>query len=137
MDYEEFMGECTLDVESFAEHGSNPKANTRIDYMYADAGNHKKFGHAIVRGPVFEKDLKVIFKNLFDGEFFIPDQVGIPRLAPSIDSPDYDDELDHDLHGFESFSLTLDAPTSNMKIREFVGKFDAIKNESDWEFSTF
>ena len=49
--------------------------------MYSDASNFKKYGQFIVYGNVVQSDIECY---LFEGEFFIPEYVGVPSLAPFV-----------------------------------------------------
>jgi hypothetical protein len=58
-------------------------ANTRFNYLYRDSGNYKKFGHRDYSNPenlTIEEAEKQIRKHLIDGEFFYPEQAGIPKF---------------------------------------------------------
>lgn len=128
-------GDCEIDFASFEKLGENPKANSKITYRYTCAGNFKHDKTVILKGPLLEKDLKMMFSNLFDGEKFITEQVGLPRIAPTIDSDEYDEELDHDCHHFLEISLTLEDADMDLKAKTFADRFRAISKESDWDFS--
>lgn len=57
--------------------------NIRFHYLYRDSGNYKKFGHRDYSNPenlTIEEAEKQIRKHLIDGEFFYPEQVGIPKF---------------------------------------------------------
>ena len=52
--------------------------NTRLEYVYRDGGNNKKWQSVIVKGTLTETQKKEILDSLFDGYQFIPEQVGLP-----------------------------------------------------------
>jgi hypothetical protein len=57
--------------------------NIRFYYLYRDSGNYKKFGHRDYSNPEnlsLEKAEKQIRQHLIDGEFFYPEQAGIPKF---------------------------------------------------------
>lgn len=68
---------------------------TRVTYMYRDASNYKFHGEFVVSGKLQKSHLE---KFLFDGEFFVPHEVGLNHL---LDVPMNED--DHHLHTFEHF----------------------------------
>ena len=83
--------------------------NTRIEYMYRDASNYKAYGEAVLRGTISESEKGAIGKALYDGEFFIPEAVGLDSLVGILGEPD--EEQDHPFHTIEGFSETEDSPT--------------------------
>ena len=66
--------------------------NTRIEYFYRDASNYKFHGDFVVGGTLSKGDLS---PYLFDAEWFVPTEVGLPHL---LDLPMNED--DHWLHEF-------------------------------------
>ncbi|HNW50851.1 MAG TPA: hypothetical protein PLG33_08385 [Prolixibacteraceae bacterium] len=57
--------------------------NIRFHYQHRDSGNYKKFGHRDFSNPenlTIEEAEKQIRQQLIDGEFFYPEQVGIPKF---------------------------------------------------------
>lgn len=97
---------------------------TFIEYMYSDAGNFKKYGQFIVDGNVVQSDIECY---LFEGEFFIPEYVGVPSLAPLVFS-----EEDHPLHRFVSLSPCIEG-AALFSAAQFV---EFMKSESDlkWQY---
>lgn len=74
----------------------------KVTYRYADAGNWKYWGEFCVCGELSFRDLQ---PHLFDGEFFIPERIGLPSLVPDVKNED-----DHLLHTFEEFVEIEPAP---------------------------
>lgn len=64
-----------------------------IRYMYRDAGNYKFRGSILIYGEIKFADIE---PHLLFGEYFIPQEIGIPDLRPTIKNND-----DHELHEFE------------------------------------
>ncbi len=73
---------------------------TEVNYMYRDASNYKFHGEFVVEGELSNADL-VPF--LFEGEWFVPTEVGLPHL---LDLPMNED--DHWLHELTGFAPTSD-----------------------------
>ncbi len=96
------------------------KPNTRIDYLYRDAGNYKAHGHVVVAGRVRFGDLKPF---LDCGEYFVPPTVGIPPL--NIEGEPRDPRLDHPWHELspEGFSGTGEPPTIDATAAQLIGSF--------------
>ncbi len=70
---------------------------TQVTYQYRDASNYKWRGDFHLIGD-FRVDEVTDF--LFEGEFFIPEKVGLPALRPEKMNDD-----DHLLHSFEAFNI--------------------------------
>jgi hypothetical protein len=98
--------------------------NTKLNYLYRDAGNYKTHGHVIFSNPdnlSVEKIEKEFRKQLIDSEFFDPDELKIPRLKHEAFS--YDPELDHSWNEFDSFKETDEQITMGQNISEFSQDF--------------
>lgn len=67
---------------------------TLVEYMYRDASNYKQFGSFALDGYL---DLSLVKPFLWEGEFFIPERVGVKTLVPLEKTRD-----DHYLHTIES-----------------------------------
>jgi hypothetical protein len=77
--------------------------NTLIEYMYRDASNYKQFGSFVLWG---ELEISALQDWLWDGEFFIPERVGVKSLVPAEKTVD-----DHYLHTLEATSSVDDLST--------------------------
>jgi len=103
--------------------------NTKIQYLYRDADNYKEWNEVILAGEITDEQKKVIM-DACDGEYFIPEQVGLPITRP-------DDNITEADHCFcelydDYIYLTDDEPTEGITIDELVEKFkDAKKNGWD------
>lgn len=64
----------------------------KVVYLYRDAGNYKFWGEFNVRGELSLDDLG---PHLLDGEYFVPQQIGVLSLVPQVRNDD-----DHLLHEF-------------------------------------
>ena len=96
--------------------------NTRVDYMYRAASNYKFFGCFVIEGSLDRADLEDF---LFDGEFFVPHEVGLDHL---LDMPMNQD--DHYLHTLEAFNPT-DEGAVFCERGELVIRFK-MANERGW-----
>ncbi len=92
---------------------------TKVHYMYRDASNYKFHGCFVVSGKL---SLNALEPYLFDGEFFVPHEVGLDHL---LDMPMNED--DHYLHTFEEFEDT-ETGTPICSANQFV---DKLKNASE------
>lgn len=52
--------------------------NTKIHYLYRDADNYKQHNEFVVRGEMTENDIDSILSCLYEGEYFVPELVGLP-----------------------------------------------------------
>jgi hypothetical protein len=93
--------------------------NLQLNYLYRDAANYKQFGFVVFDNstgltPELANDL--LLPKLISGEFFIPQDWGLPRLQ----FHPYDTELDHDYHEFESFEESIMNATDERDISVFL-----------------
>ena len=93
--------------------------NIRFNYLYRDAGNYKQYGGVVFTNPngrpVNEID-QTIRAALIDGEFFDARQWQLPDLR----SEEWDDELDHEWHEFESVEEINDDGKAHPYIEGFL-----------------
>jgi len=72
-----------------------------LEYMYRDASNYKIFERALFFGTFEDRDERRLREHLLEGEWFIPEQVGLEplqgRFAEYSATPNDDD---HALHEF-------------------------------------
>ncbi|MGA2186362.1 MAG: hypothetical protein ABSH47_25380 [Bryobacteraceae bacterium] len=99
--------------------------NTRIRYLYRDAGNYKQFASVVLGGAITLQEAETITAGLESGEYFIPSQVGLPDLQPNMPSfPDHDaDHVWHELDVHSGISLTADPATADLDIHAFAAMF--------------
>ena len=75
---------------------------TILEYQYRDAGNYKAFGELLLEGEMTPSDLADLTPYLYDGEYFIPEEVDIPPLQPLLwEEFGGPGEDDHEWHTFE------------------------------------
>jgi hypothetical protein len=91
----------------------------RFNYLYRDSGNWKKFGHKLFSNPdqltIEEIELK-LRDNLFDQEYFYPDQVGIKKFKFHRYLDDYS------WYEFESIEILDNVDLSKMEL-ESISRF--------------
>ena len=95
---------------------------TRIHYMYRDASNWKFHGSVVISGCANRSEFE---RHLFDGEWFVPERVGLQHLLTEPWSED--DHLLHELGEFE----TCEQPNSDEKLisaRELLRRFESPAN---------
>ena len=73
--------------------------STRVTYLYCDGSNYKFWGTFVVSGKL---DLLRLRQWFFNGEFFVPERIGIKSLVPEALNSD-----DHTLHQIETIELCL------------------------------
>ena len=99
--------------------------NTKVEYLYRDASNNKVRNCTVIRGMISTEQINTIMGCLYDGEYFIPRQVGLPEER-------FSDFTEDDHPWFElskfSFSHTDRKPSTDMGADEFVRKFIEAKN---------
>lgn len=104
--------------------------NTIMHYMYRDGANFKKYSHVILNGAITDEQKQRILAALDDGEYFIPEQVGL--TANRWEDYGYDPNVDHwfcELHASDFEHTDLPA-TVDITIDELVRRFETAKSSS-------
>ena len=109
--------------------GYDPDRNTLIEYLYRDASNYKKYNSCIVKGSVPFDDKNKIWESLFEGEAFIPEQVGLPA-----DRLDEYERNEDDTCLLELLGMTeTDLPASvDLTMEKLVENFEEAAD--NWDF---
>jgi len=94
--------------------------------MYRDAANYKTGAEVVVQGYFRWRD---ILKYLDEGEYFIPQDVGLDPVNSW--AGDFDEELDHPWHELVDVGTTQDKPTISMTGAELLAAFKTA-HESGW-----
>jgi hypothetical protein len=101
--------------------------NIRFNYLYRDAGNYKQHG-SVVFSNAHHRALREVEQSirsaLIDGEFFNASRWQLPDLSEQ----EWDDELDHDWHEFESVEEIEDEGKAYPSIDGFL---DRIKRRQE------
>ena len=93
--------------------------NTKINYLYRDAGNYKVFQSQVLSGEITEEQKNTILTHCFPGDyFFIPSRVGLSETR--FDSWSVDDLDWFELEGFE---LTEEEPDCDITVSELTENF--------------
>lgn len=103
--------------------------NTKIEYLYRDAGNWKAYNEEIVKGAITKKQINEIMECLEDGDQFIPSQVDLGEVKLE------EEDTEDDTCWFElyenNFSITKQRPTVDLTVEELVENFK--KRKHAWE----
>lgn len=99
--------------------------HTLLRYLYRDAANYKAHGTVILSGKTSPEHDRRLRTSLIDGEYFIPEKVGLPSLRErlyqySSGSPTEDD---HVLHEFVELRA---ATTEEMGSWPTMGQLDEL-----------
>lgn len=81
-----------------------------VNYLFRDASNYKFRGDFRLLGQMCIDEIE---SYLFEGEFFIPEKIGLPPLRPETTSED-----DHLLHSIED-CRAVEGETYVMTAHEF------------------
>jgi hypothetical protein len=81
-----------------------------VNYLFRDASNYKFRGDFRLLGKI---SIDEIESYLFEGEFFIPEKIGLPPLRPETANED-----DHLLHSIEDWRA-VEGATYLMTAHEF------------------
>lgn len=106
--------------------------NSKFKYMYRDASNYKQFGYVIFCGKPTPKDAEYVIGNLHEGDFFIPEDVGLQPLQEKFESVSIDDHPWHEINFIgeterSPFELTSENPTDIRSVHEFAKEFGKTK----------
>ena len=71
-----------------------------IEYQYRDASGYSVNDELLIEGLVSKDDLKALRPYFYDGEFFIPEEIGITPLQPMLWEKFGYSEDDHEWHKF-------------------------------------
>lgn len=96
--------------------------NTRIEYLYRDAANWKQGNACIIKGTIDKAGVDTIMASLDEGEYFIPQAVGLPETRFGTWSEDDHSYFELDKTGF---SLTNEEPTVDVDAETLVARFKA------------
>lgn len=94
--------------------------NIKLNYLYRDFSNYKKFGSIIISNPnnlPFQIIKSSIKEYLIEGEYFNADQLKLPSLFFEDKNED-----DHEWHEFESLELTNHLPEVDFTILDLISK---------------
>ena len=110
--------------------------NTKISYMYRDASNYKVHEEVILEGTMTEEQWQKIREHLYDGEFFIPDVLGMEGLQWKLG--EYDEEEDHCYHELTGYEPTdkRSCGTSVQTVEKFVETFLSM-DQKKWEAEAY
>lgn len=99
-----------------------------VEYLYRDAANYKVWNRVVLAGQLTRTEIQEIFGYLHDGEFFIPNQVGLPEERFETVNDD-----DHVWFELPSGSLEVGcfAPTHTITARELLENFRAVAGKWD------
>lgn len=101
---------------------SGAGANTVIDYGYRDGANYKTAGQAVLAGRISPSDAAALCRNLYDGEAFIPGQVGLQDLQDSFSGceSEWNPDFDHPYHELFKIKYSGATPTHSLSADEFA-----------------
>ncbi len=100
--------------------------NIKFNYLYRDGANYKNFNSVIFDNPdsvSLNVLLKIIKSKLIDETWFYVDQWNLPDLHFA----NWNNELDHTWHEFESIEYTKEVPNATMTLATFIKYIKAIK----------
>lgn len=122
------MNNCTADAAGMTDSCGGER-NTMISFLYRDGANYKTLNHVVIPGEMTQAQIGRIMACRDDGEYFIPERLGIEaeRWAR------YDSQLDHIwCELFDGAIKPTDMPwTDDVELEELVRRFEAMKGR--WE----
>jgi len=105
--------------------------NTKLTYLYRDGSNYKQWEDVVLAGAV---DPEMIRRSLWEGNFFIPQAVGLPALQDRFAAQGYafPNEDDHAWHEIEAVEPTQESPTIDIAAADLAQRFKAA-SEHGWD----
>lgn len=103
--------------------------NTKIEYLYRDADNYKVWNFCVIPGVVSKEQQKQIFDCLDEGQYFIPNRVGLPEKK----FDDFDPQADHpwfELHE-DAFTPISADPDVNITAEQLTKAF--VEHKDNWQ----
>ena len=107
--------------------------NTKIEYLYRDGSNYKRWNVAVISGTLSETQKKDILSSLEDGYLFIPEQVGLPCDRLDEYDRNEDDTCFCELyeHGFAETDESPDEGLEELTVDELHKRF--VEAKGNWD----
>jgi hypothetical protein len=111
---------------------------TRFNYRYRDAHNFKVEKSLYFIGAINDAEVAILKAGLFDGEWFVPEQVGLPPLqAELFQFSKGPTDADHALHELVSIEgqneIEAGGLLSSISMSELLSRFN--KAAFTWDVS--
>ncbi len=103
--------------------------NTEIHFLYRDASNYKKYNTVVVAGAINAAQIERIRVSLNEGEYFIPEQIGLP--CERFDDVTWDDHCWCELDPEYDIAPTDADVTVDLTVEELVKAFEAAAGKWD------
>lgn len=100
--------------------------NTIIEYLYRDASNYKRWNRVIIGGEMTQENLRRIEAKLFDCEYFVPHDVGLPEHRIVSDYRTDDDHCWFEWQTYDDAELTSAPPTVDLTVDQLVSNFESV-----------
>jgi hypothetical protein len=101
--------------------------NIKFVYRYRDYANYKKYNEVVFSNPSnksIEEIEQFLLDHLFDNKLFYSTEWKVPDLH----FDDWDPDIDHFVHEFDSISETTEDPSMKMSIEEFLDVIEDAEN---------
>ena len=104
--------------------------NTKLEYLYRDAGNNKRWGDVIFTNnkAISLRRIELMLRDvLIDNEFFVAKQSGLPELS----FQKLDQDLDHDWYEYSELNNTTEQDNDlyNRDITDFIRLLKKTSNK--------
>lgn len=104
--------------------------NIKFSYRYRDYANYKKHNEVVFSNPSNKSIQEIeqfILDHLFDDKLFYATEWKLPDLH----FDDWDPDIDHFVHEYDSVNETDEVPTMKITLNEF---FEIVKDaENGWK----
>lgn len=109
--------------------------NTEMTYLTRSSENYKSVYSIVIEGLITDDQQKAILGSLMDGEFFVPEAIGLdaPRSFPFDDTDSMFWELNT-----KDFRPTNQEPTTLMTMEQLVNAFISYKGKwQDFDYTSY
>ena len=109
--------------------------HTLLSYLYRDASNYKAHGAILLSGEATSDLHRRLRESLIDGEYFIPEKVGVPSVREKLygyseGHSTADDHLLHELIEMRPATRQeVESMTPVAEVEEFVMRFEGKKRD--------
>lgn len=107
---------------------------TAFSYIYRDASNYKASSIIYLSGKISKSQRRAVEGFLFDGEWFVAEQVGVPPLQDRLGEPTADDHGFHEFEGWETYRALPEDVSVHSSLEIFIRRFASV-NEWNLDLS--
>ena len=97
-----------------------------FEYLYRDASNYKAFRSVVLDGEWSQDLIEGIRSSLIDGEYFVPQMVGLEPLQAQVGKWNSDDHDWHEVVEFRQLDADVAVEIPNRSAADLVAAFRSM-----------